>query len=248
MQFIKNLTVSITITTLLAVPLMVQGDSGAYKFPIKGGTPEWKALTTHHQIVEALQIPEDILKNMATKALVRTCLSYPLYPDMWAYNSLQEGFERVTAGFNGLQELLKRKDAGTELVREYKMMDPTGFDQDWTLLEKGKFTAKFRNIEILLAQDAILTNLRRGDRLYLLAEAIRKFESMLQYSEIYGILNVETNTLLMGRIMIKENYDTFNQRVSGNEKLDRFLKKAALLDIESIKEIVSCAKQYLDKR
>jgi len=246
MRFIKSLRIGIAIVILLNNPIMAREDSDAYDFPIKPGTPEWKALTTHEQMREVLQVPEDILKDMSTKALVQTCLNYPLYGDIWACNSLQEGFEGVTAGFNGLQELLKRKDAGVELVKRYKEMDIKAFSQRWTLLQKGKHTAEFRHIEILLAQDAILTNLTKDERVLLLAESVQKFQSMLQ-AGIYGIMNVETNTLLIGRIMLKENYNTFTQKVAGNKKLNRFLKKAVVLDVESMNEIVSCAKQYINE-
>jgi len=40
-------------------------------------------------------------------------LNYPLFLDALAYNWPQEGFNAVSGQFNGLQELLKRKDAGT---------------------------------------------------------------------------------------------------------------------------------------
>ena len=88
-----------------AVSIMAQGNSSAYDYPVKPGTPEWKALTSHSQMQEVCQIPADVLENMPTKALVQTCLDYPLYGDMLAYDNTQEGFDQVTAGFNGLRLL-----------------------------------------------------------------------------------------------------------------------------------------------
>lgn len=46
-----------------------------------------------------------------------TCLNYPVLPDVLLANSLQAGFAGVAANFNGLQELLRRPDAGRELYK-----------------------------------------------------------------------------------------------------------------------------------
>ena len=38
--------------------------SDAYDFPVKPGTKEWAAFTTHEEMVDACQIPESILHNI----------------------------------------------------------------------------------------------------------------------------------------------------------------------------------------
>lgn len=87
----------------------------AYNFPVKPGTAQWKAFSSHIDMVEACQIPDSILHNMSTAGLVETVLNYPLSIDMHAYDNLQIGFDAVSAQFNGIPELLRRVDAGTEL-------------------------------------------------------------------------------------------------------------------------------------
>ena len=79
-----------------------------YDFPIKKGTDEWAALTTIHDKIEACQIPEDILTRLTTEALIETVRNYPLGVNIFAYDSIDMGYEKVKSQFNGLAELEKR--------------------------------------------------------------------------------------------------------------------------------------------
>jgi len=165
LYFVGILCLSL-VMLMMPFPSIVQTDSvqaasasDAYDYPIKPGTDGWKAFTTHDEMLEACQIPEDILKNMSTKALVETVLEYPLYGDMRAYDSMQQGFEAVASQFNGLPELLNRKDAGTELLGIYSKMNPQDIEENWGDIQKGAYTFSIANVEILLAQNKILDNL-----------------------------------------------------------------------------------------
>lgn len=80
----------------------------AYDFPIKKGTEEWLSLTTIHDKIDACQIPEDILTQLTTEALIETVKNYPLGVNIYAYDSIDLGYEKVKSQFNGLAELEKR--------------------------------------------------------------------------------------------------------------------------------------------
>jgi len=104
----------------LVMAIIAQQQNGSYNWPLKPGMPEWKELKTHKEMLEVLQIPNEILIKMDTKDLAHTCLNYPLFSDIWAFNNLQYGMDRAISGFNGLQELIERDDAGIELLAIYK--------------------------------------------------------------------------------------------------------------------------------
>ena len=112
-----------------AIPANAESTSGqnttAYDYPIKPGTSEWSQFDDHAEMVDACQIPEDVLKTMSTDALIETVLNYPLLDDIYAYDTFQEGFDAVSEHFNGLLELLNRGDAGSELLAKYQGMDVT---------------------------------------------------------------------------------------------------------------------------
>lgn len=196
----------------------------AYDYPVKPGTSGWAAFTTHTEMLEACEVPESILNDMSTAGLVETVLDYPLYEDMFAYNSLQDGFDAVAARFNGLQELLGRKDAGVEIMAVYRDMDPTAILENWTSVEKGKFAVGFGSIEILLSQDAILDDLTNTQIEQLLGEALKKSQGKAAYPEIYGWTGLESTALLAGRALQHIETSAFNEKVQADEDLKAFLE------------------------
>jgi hypothetical protein len=230
---------------IFSIISFAQQKNGVYDFPIKGGTPEWKALKTHDEMLNALQIPENIFKNMTTEDLAQTCLNYPLFPDIWAFDGLQYGFEQVKNGFNGLQELFKRKSAGQVLIKKYNEMDPTSFNKNWTPIEKGKFATEFSKIEIILAQNDILKNLLENDLKLLLKEALKKNNSMSLNSNIFDIKSIEPNTFLMGKILLKAQDNNFVLRILGNKNLKIFLETGSFANKNSINDIISSVKKHL---
>ncbi len=179
-----------------------------YDYPVKGGTEEWKAFTSLDEMLEACQIPESILKKMSTAGLVETVLNYPLLGNIYAYNSLQQGFEAVTAQFNGLEELLKRKDAGVELLARYRAMNPLAIEEDWDDIQKGAYAVSLSYIEILLSQDNVLADLTGPQIEELLREAIKTYRAKQQLVDVY-YTGLECTVWLMGK--------TLQQRLLNNK-------------------------------
>lgn len=112
-------------------------DGEIYEYPVTPRkTPEqWKKFTSHGQMLDACQIPDDILDTMTTRQLLLTCVDYPLAADALAYADLNtDPFEFVIGKHNGLTELFKRPDFSAELAALYKYYtesvseDPEKFD------------------------------------------------------------------------------------------------------------------------
>lgn len=118
-------------------------------------TPDvWKSLQTHDEMVKACKIPDEILKQMTTPQLLKVCIDYPLFADMFTFNSIEAGFTSVSRSFNGLQELLSRKDFATEMVKYYQNMNLEEFKNE-TYLQYFKL----RYICVLLSQKQTLQSL-----------------------------------------------------------------------------------------
>jgi hypothetical protein len=217
----------------------------AYDYPIKPGTDEWKAFGSHDEMLQACQIPESILKDMSTAGLVETVLNYPLLGDYTAYNNMQYGFDMVVSHFNGLRELFNRKDAGTELLARYRTMDPAAIDNDWTDVEKGFYAFSFQDIEALLAQEPILTNLTEAQRQELLTEAIAKYQAKQQHAEVYGQYGQEGTVWLIGRALQQESYSPFEQKIQEDVTLQDFLSSGSFATDPVLNEILSQANQFL---
>lgn len=81
-----------------------------YDYPVKPGTPEWLQYANVLGRRRACEVPEEILTHMTTEALLQTVLDYPFLGDMYAFNTMEMGYETVKRRFRGLQELESRPD------------------------------------------------------------------------------------------------------------------------------------------
>ena len=126
---------SMIVQTIMAIIIVIAfinvslADEFVYP-PIKRGTTEWKSLTPE-QRHQACQIPDEILATMPTDQLVKAFLDYPYIGIIWAYNIWTDGFNRVYQDFNGLRELLNRKDAAKMILQYYSELDPGAYETSW---------------------------------------------------------------------------------------------------------------------
>ncbi|MCF7832419.1 MAG: hypothetical protein K9N05_02435 [Candidatus Marinimicrobia bacterium] len=190
---------------------------------INGG----KEHITYIEMLEVLQIQNEEIQKMPTEQLLNTCIDCPLIFKIWLNSSVQEGVEILINEYNGLQELLIRKDAGTELLKIYMKMDPHAFYHDWNDIQRGKYTFKFAFVEMLLAQETIISLLTKEERLSLLQELLNKQKHMSEYP-IYDIKNQESNIFLIGKI-IQKDYSEYMFSLSSeqNDKLQYFLRRGS---------------------
>jgi len=218
--------------------------SGVYDYPVKPGTAAWKALGSHVEMLKVCQIPDSNLTKMSTTDLVETVLNYPLFLDALAYNWPQQGFDAVSGQFNGLQELLKRPDAGTVLLAKYKAMDPKTLGQDWTDLQKGGYAFKFMYIEMLLAQPTILNRLTAEQEQELVREQLVKTDAKRQ-SEIYGGLSQVSSLWVIARVLEQVNYAPFMNAIAANSYYRGFVDKGSFADDTILLNIIKQAQGYL---
>lgn len=81
-----------------------------YEYPVTPLMDKWKEFESHLEMIDACQIPDDILPHLSTAALAETVLNYPLLSDMLAWSDSNLGYQSVVSNFNGLNELLSRED------------------------------------------------------------------------------------------------------------------------------------------
>lgn len=163
--------------------------------------------------------------------------------DMFTFNFVQSGFGAVADRFNGLEELLKRRDAGECLLAKYKEMDPGAFDASWSLEKKGEYAMRFCFVEILLAQESILDNMEGQDRNYLIKECIKKTTEKRRHS-MYCTYDFTCTALVAGRILQKENFKPFTDSVAANKHLYLFLQRAPITDLPFIAQIIEGAVKF----
>ena len=217
----------------------------AYDYPIKPGTDAWKALGSHVEMLKVCQIPETKLHSMSTEALVETVLNYPLFSDVLAYNSPQQGFDAMASQFNGIPELLDRKDAGTVLLAKYKTADPAAIGQDWTDIQKGCYVFSFMYMETLLAQKGVISNFNEAQCQDLVRECLVKINAKHQ-SEMYGGMSQESCLWVIARVLEQVKYEPFVQTVAADRFYQDFVARGSYATDDVTADIYNEAEGYLN--
>ena len=88
---------------------------------------------TEDELIAMCNVPDDILKDMSTPNLVRTCFNHP-YNNIWqTSNNAYEGILSIMTRFNGYAELMKRR-SGVEAVLD--MFTQIGYHQGTTMVSE----------------------------------------------------------------------------------------------------------------
>ncbi len=195
-----------------------------YEYPIKPGTAEWASLKNGSEMLEVCQLPDSILYSISTYGLFISCLEFPIFNQINAYKSLQEGMDYFMENFNGMSELKKRKNDGEKTSELYKLMVISCYDtippNKSALL--GAYTFKFTHIEMLMAQPGILSSMNNAIIRDLFKEALIKYQQKKTHQNLYGIYGLKTTSFLMLHIMKKMNYDPILNEITQNNELRYF--------------------------
>lgn len=116
-------TMSITISGSLSVKAD-EKVSVAYDYPITIYSSEWKELKSVEERRIACAVPIELLEKMTTEALVETVVKYPLFIDVYAYDSIIQGFQALGNYFKGVEVLLSRSDA-LDCLEDYASKETT---------------------------------------------------------------------------------------------------------------------------
>lgn len=170
----------------------------------------------HQDMVDICQIPSTTLEQMPTHDLVQTVLCYPLLNDVYAYNDIDSGYDRIKADFQGLQELCTRSDrveclydwlrenrtnfvnrsesTGNAYVDHLKKMYRNRFmilalREEFFPEGMNDIDSVVENINEILANDGVDLGENDGDRSY----------SLVQFLGISGIVEVSTQTVYTPR-------------------------------------------------
>jgi len=229
---------------IIPVLSFAQKQEFSWNFPVNPETKEWSNLKSYSDRLNAYDVPEDILERMNTAELVKTCLAYPEFRLIMTRNSIQEGYSYIKSIFNGFAELEKRKDAGFQLINEYRKLKPVEVKNYNELVNQGKYTFKFTYLEILLAQRTILFNMSIDEKKELLGLGISNYEGKNKLPEYYSSFGLETSTLVLGRLLDVDNYHAYISLAAKDEQLKKFIDSSILYDSSSLSKTINLAKNY----
>ena len=227
----------IIILLLLAIPIIsLAQEKVSWDFPVKPGSEEWKKLETYQDKLNVYNIPNDILENISTEELVKSCLKYPELRLIFTRNSLQKGYNYIRTKFNGFRELESRSDAGHELIKVYKNYNPENINNKSSTLERGRHIVKFTYIEILIAQDNILKSFNTIESQELLFQCRKKYKQKKIEQFSYSTIGLQTTVLIIARSQKENLSETISK--FGEDKFNLFVNKTILIDPTILDEII----------
>jgi hypothetical protein len=213
-----------------------------WDYPIKPSTNEWKSLDSSQEMIEACQIPTEILSNLSTARLADLCLNYPLLGDILSANNYQNGFDKLAKIFNGFQELFKRKDAGLALLNIYEKFDLNSFHKNKRIEFKNVFFDMC--IDVVMAQPVFLESLNRDQEKKLMIESLNKLNIRQQIGDSF--YRQKTTAVILSRLLTRNNAMLKEFGQSENDKF-LLLNNYFILEDESIIEkIKQQAEKYLN--
>ncbi len=193
--------------SILCAPLNELNAQSVWDYPVKPGTPEWEAFQTHDEMVEACQIPESILNSLTTKELVEVCLDYPLYGDIFAYNSIQDGFRsNVAVRFNGVRELLRRGDNAQCLLDVLTSDDLLKLQSQKnvsTTLQIGESILRHSFLEVMMSHESVMANTTPEQQKEIALVAAKNLLVKESSPEFYSNQGMESSAWLLGTTLKK---------------------------------------------
>lgn len=196
----------------------------AYAYPILPGTQAWIDLQTTENRWQATQIPHSVLTNISAKGLIESWLNFPFRLDIFLTNSYQKATEYMIAHFSGLQELFNRPDAAHELLERYKLLNPDCVSSFNTSSEKVGHSFTFAYLELLIAQEQILSQMNLSTQKQLVKEAYNKYQRKLKNAEYFDVSTRDFGLLIGARVMFHLKYPPFMNEINAN--IQNFMENA----------------------
>lgn len=215
------------------------GRKAVWDYPVKPGSKEWAKFKTVEEEYAAYNIPADIIKEISTEELVKTCLAYPEWGLIYAFNDPQTGFSHVLNLFNGFGELFSRKDAAKELLKVYAGMNPLNAGRLRTDLEKGMFGFKFTCIEMLMSAQPVILRMDEADKRLMLREGVAKYRHKEQLPEIYSLWTLSPSAQLCLAVLESEG------QITGDEARKSLKRRALHHDKAVLDGVINESEKFL---
>lgn len=142
----------------------------SWDFPVKPGSDKWKTFQTGMEMVEACQIPKNIISSLPTEELLLICLKFPLLFDIGAFNFFSDGYASYEKNFNGITEFYRRSDAAAVIYSYYNQLNL----DDAKVYSSIFFIFRISVVEYILSAPSIISKYSVEQRNEVAAELVSK--------------------------------------------------------------------------
>jgi hypothetical protein len=193
-----------------------------FEFPVRPGDDAWEDIANGKERLAACQVPDDLLNQMSSAELLHASLDYPLLINIIAYEQT-DAVDRIRNQFNGLRELLKRRDCGTVVMLEYSSQHREDlYSQGRDPLARRNSLVPAMFVELLLTNDSVLATLDKNDKEELVAIAYRKYSSSVESQESMAVYS--SSVRLMGTVLLSIDRNYFGQASKNSLSFDELIK------------------------
>ncbi|MCK5148746.1 hypothetical protein KAR48_18470 [bacterium] len=134
----------------------------------------------------ALAIPQNLLSTFNAVVIAAICVDYPLFIDLFAFNTTEEGLKAISGDFNGFAVLRSTNGAGRALIEEFSNLFLKDYNKKWPMHKRGLYILKFRYVMALLAQDDIFKTLSIKDKNKIRSILVDQYQPLIK-NKISGI-------------------------------------------------------------
>ena len=222
-----------------------QKNNTPYDFPVKPGSQQWQSFKSVDDMYAACQVPQNVLSNLSTAALIQTCLHYPANAVLFLHNTPQMSFDVWKRNFNGITTLLMRNDAPARLLEFYNTVDVKGYTQFKTDVEKGQYTFFLMMIDGIIVQEEIINKMDATQKKQLLNKTLSNYNAIAG-DELYGFVNHAS----VGRIIVKLAAalgDEATRSMTSSKSMQQFVATGMLTDREVFLQVIDKAKAIAAK-
>jgi hypothetical protein len=122
-------------------------------------------------------------------------------------------------------------------------MDPAAMGQYWTDTQQGMYVIKFMNIEMLLAQRALISSLNAAQCQDLVRELLAKIDAKRQ-SEVYGDMSRDSCLWVIARVLEEVKYAPFMNAIAADSYYHTFVDEGFPADDNMVQDILHQAQEY----
>jgi len=213
----------------------------SWDYPVKPGSEKWKAFQTGMEMVEACQIPKNMLSILSTEELLLICLKYPLLFDIGAFNFFSDGYAAYEKNFNGIREFYQRSDAAIVIYSYNKQLNP----EDAKVYSSIFFVFRISVVEYILSAPSVISKYSAQQRREVAQELYSKLNIKKSQSGDfpYNYLNSTYRALIR---MIK--CDSDGKISAENAKLANSFTGIGLPPENVIKQVEEIIRQYFSAK
>jgi hypothetical protein len=213
----------------------------SYNYPVYPGMEEWSQFETVQEMIDACQVPVEVLKKLSTQAVIQAIWEYPFLLDVLHRYQYQMDFDATFLQNNAYNELIERADAGAVLLERLILVNP--------VFPEARFEPKA--LELLISQPVFLSQLNDNAKKALIKTTLKN-DNLREEDTVLTNNFRATAWLLIGKTMQNANYAPFVEEINRSEILKWYLESKSHVYIDDISGeipqlIIIYAEDYVNK-